>query len=124
LYTSLIKELDNDYSKKTLLENYTKILIVMSPIIPHFSNECLNVLEKQSNLEWPSVIEEMLVEDSINYVVQINGKKRAVINSKLNISSEELMELICNDPSTKKYLENSKIKNKVFVPNRLINIII
>ena len=124
LYTSLIKELDNNYSQKTLLENYTKILIVMSPIIPHFSNECLNVLEKQSNLEWPSVIEEMLVEDSINYVVQINGKKRAVINSKLNISSEELMELICNDPSTKKYLENSKIKNKVFVPNRLINIII
>ena len=124
LYSALIKELKNKYTKSSLLENYSKILITMSPIIPHFANECLEILGNKDNSKWPNSIKELLVENSINYVIQINGKKRAVINSIRDTSEEDLFELIKNNPATKKHIENKVIKKSIFIPNKLINIIL
>ena len=44
MYSYLTKELNKKYKKETLFENYEKILISMQPIIPHFSNECLELM--------------------------------------------------------------------------------
>ena len=124
LYTSLIKSIEKKYSKSTLIENYSKILIVMSPVIPHFASECLTMLKKEIKLIWPNTNRELVVKNLINYVVQINGKKRALLEGKKDISENELLEMIQNDTTIKKYLINSNIKKKIFIPNRLINIII
>jgi len=124
LYSALIKELKNKYTKSSLLENYSKILITMSPIIPHFASECIQILGNKDNSKWPNSIKELLVENSINYVIQINGKKRAVINSIRDTSEEDLFELIKNNPATKKHIENKVIKKSIFIPNKLINIIL
>ena len=52
MYSFLTKEIEKNYKKETLLENYHKILICMMPIIPHFANECLELLRlKKTN--WP-----------------------------------------------------------------------
>ena len=118
------KELKNQYTKSSLLENYSKILITMSPIIPHFANECLEILGNKDNSKWPISIKELLVENSVNYVIQINGKKRAVINSIRDTSEKDLFELIKNNSATKKYIENKVIKKRIFIPNKLINIIL
>ena len=48
-----------------MLENYSKILITMSPIIPHFANECLEILGNKDNSKWPISIKELLVENSV-----------------------------------------------------------
>ena len=124
LYSALIKELKNKYTKSSLLENYSKILITMSPIIPHFASECLEILGNKDNSKWPNSIKELLVENSINYVIQINGKKRAVINSIRDTNEKDLFELIKNNPATKKHIENKVIKKSIFIPNKLINIIL
>ena len=124
LHSALFKELKNQYTKSSLLENYSKILITMSPIIPHFANECLEILGNKDNSKWPISIKELLVENSVNYVIQINGKKRAVINSIRDTSEKDLFELIKNNSATKKYIENKVIKKKIFIPNKLINIIL
>jgi leucyl-tRNA synthetase len=124
LYSSLIKELNHQYTKSSLIENYSKILIAMSPVIPHFTSECLFILKKDNKYEWPIIKKELLVENSINFVVQINGKKRGVINSKRDITEKDLFHIIEEEPSLKKYIENKEIKKRIFIPNRLINIII
>jgi len=124
LYSSLIKELNHQYTKSSLIENYSKILIAMSPVIPHFTSECLFILKKDNKYEWPIIKKELLVENSINFVVQINGKKRGVINSKRDITEKDLFHIIEEEPSIKKYIENKEIKKRIFIPNRLINIII
>jgi len=124
LHSALFKELKNQYTKSSLLENYSKILITMSPIIPHFANECLEILSNKDNSKWPISIKELLVENSVNYVIQINGKKRAVINSIRDTSEKDLFELIKNNSATKKYIENKVIKKRIFIPNKLINIIL
>ena len=124
LYSSLIKELNHQYTKSSLIENYSKILIAMSPVIPHFTSECLFILKKDNKYEWPIIKKELLVENCINFVVQINGKKRGVINSKRDITEKDLFHIIEEEPSIKKYIENKEIKKRIFIPNRLINIII
>ena len=124
LFAALSKELKNKYTKSSLIENYSKILITMSPIIPHFANECLEILCNNKSPKWPISIKELLIENSVNYVIQINGKKRAVIISIRDTSEKDLFELIKNNPTTKKYIENKVIKKSIFIPNKLINIII
>ena len=81
-YSFLNKEVSNIYKQDTLKENYKKILTAILPIIPHFSNECLDILEKKYQPQWPSYNEKLLEEHEINIVIQINGKKRGLIKQK------------------------------------------
>ena len=124
IYSDLLKTLDEKYSKKELVDNYQKILIVMSPVIPHFSNECLSLLNSSIEIEWPEVDKKLLIEENIKFVVQINGKTRGIINTKRQISENDLIEMIKKDLSLSKYLKNQDIKRKIFIPNKLINIIL
>ena len=75
-------------------------------------------------MNWPDYDESLLVEDFVNIVVQINGKKRGLINVKKNILEDEVLEIINKDINMEKYLKNNVIKKKIFIPNKLINIII
>ena len=116
------KELIKKYTKKTLTENFSKILVTMIPIIPHLANECLKRIN-YNVIEWPEYDETLLVEDIIPYVIQVNGKKRAIIEAKRDILDEELFEIVQQNKNLKKYCSEKEIKKRIFVPNRLINII-
>jgi len=125
LYASLTKIIKNsNYTQLTLLENYSKILITMSPVIPHFTQECLKMLKIQKELTWPKSIKDLVTKNFINYVIQINGKKKAIIEGARDISEDKLLQMIKNKSLIEKYLGGKNIKKKIFVPNRLINIII
>ena len=123
MYNFLNKEIDKPIKKNVLVENYKKILILMNPFIPHFSNECLSTIN-ENQINWPTVIKEDLIEDKINFVVQINGKKRAILNIKRGTMESDILETIKMNQEVKKFLKDQKIKKSIFVPNRLINIII
>ena len=123
MYSFLNKQIEKTYSKKTLIENYKKILITMTPILPHFANECLSII-KAENFKWPEYDVSMLKEDNINIVVQINGKKRGLIQAKPNISEEKLLEIIKNDEKMIKYFDQENIKKKIYIKDKLLNIII
>ena len=77
---------------KNLKANYNKILICFSPIIPHFTNECLSEIGYQENINWPKVNKNLLETNEINYVIQINGKKRVILKKQKDISEKELLE--------------------------------
>ena len=79
MYSFLNKQIEKTYTKHTLFENYEKILIAMTPILPHFANECLSTI-KAKNFKWPEYDISMLKEEIINIVIQINGKKGACSN--------------------------------------------
>jgi leucyl-tRNA synthetase len=123
MYNFLIKEIDKPIKKKILIENYRKILILLNPFIPHFSNECLNTINEHK-INWPRVSKEDLIEDEINFVVQINGKKRAILKVKRDMLEKEILETIKLNQEMKKFINQQEIKKSIFVPNRLINIII
>ena len=124
MYTDLSKTLDQKYSKQELINNYQKILVVMSPVIPHFCNECLSLLNSNIEVKWPAVDKKLLIEENIKFVVQINGKTRGIIDTKRQSSENDLIEMIKKDSGLNKYLKNKDIKRKIFIPNKLINIIL
>ena len=123
IHSFLTKSIDKDYSKENILDNYKKILIAMMPIIPHFSNECLEMLSVK-NVKWPNYDLSLIKENEINIVVQINGKKRALIKTIPDESEENLFKIIEKEEALKKYIDNITIKRKIYVKNKLINIII
>ena len=123
IHSFLTKNIDKNYSKENILDNYKKILIAIMPIIPHFSNECLEMLSVK-NVKWPNYDLSLIKENEINIVVQINGKKRALIKTIPDESEENLFKIIEKEEALKKYIDNITIKRKIYVKNKLINIII
>ena len=124
MYSFLSKEIKNGYSKKTLEDNYRKILNTMLPIIPHFAMECIEINNFKIEQNWPAYDENLLIEDKIKLVIQVNGKKRALIEVVRDIKENKLLEQIKKDTLITKYIENKEFKKIIFVKNRLINIII
>ena len=124
MYSFLNKEIDKGYCQKTIKENYEKILILMMPVLPHFANECLEMINSEKALEWPTYDKNKLIESSIPIVVQVNGKKRGLIEVERDITETNFIELVKNDDKIKKYIENKPIKRKIFIKNKLLNLII
>ena len=123
MYNFLIKEIEKPIKKEILIENYKKILILMNPFVPHFSAECLSNINEEE-ISWPSISKEELAEEEINFVVQINGKKRAILKVNRDIDENSILDKIKLNIGTEKLLHNQKIKKTIFVSNRLINIIL
>ena len=123
MYSFFNNQINKNYTKETLLENYQKILIAMQPVVPHFSNECLEIINI-FDVQWPRYDEKMIKEEKINLVVQINGKKRNLIEIETDKTEEELFEIIKKDEKIVKYIQNAQIKRKIYIKNKLINIII
>ena len=123
IYSFFMKQINKSYTKKTLIENYEKILIAMSPVVPHLSNECLKNLSSK-DIKWPEYDETILLEKTTNIVIQINGKKRGLLKTDVDTSEENLLEKINKDETLKKYFNEKIIKRKIYIKNKLINFII
>ena len=75
-------------------------------------------------INWPSVSKVDLIEDEIYFVVQINGKKRAILKVKRDMIEREILETIKLNQEIEKFIGHQEIKKFIYIPNRLINIII
>ena len=95
----------------------------MTPVIPHFANECLLNMGCK-DYKWPKFNSDLIKEDIVNIVIQVNGKKRGLIKTKNNSTEKELLEMIYKDDKMVRYIGNSDIKRKIFLKNKLLNIII
>ena len=73
---------------------------------------------------WPKVEEKFLLEDNVKFIVQFNGKTRKIIILKKDTTENLLLEKIKEDSKLNLYLDNKNIQKKIFIPNKLINIII
>ena len=124
MYNFLIKEIEKPINKQDLEFNYKKILSLLSPFIPHFSSECFEELKQKMPPEWPMVNKNELIDEYFKCVIQINGKKRSLIQAKINTTEKEMLEIIKKDLNIKNLVSNKIIKKTIFIPNRLINLII
>ena len=123
-YNFLIKEINKDLNGDNLLENYESILKIMRPVIPHLTAECLDELNTKNQDNWPKVNEEYILDNEVNVVIQINGKKRSIINIEKNLDEKTLITAVKEDTNIKKFLENNIIIRTIYVKNKLINLIL
>ena len=123
-YKFLNKEIEKDIDGRILKKNYIKILILLSPAIPHFTSECIEDLGLMDDIKWPEVNKKFLNEDKIDYVIQINGKKRAILKENKGIDQESLLLKVKSNTLSKKYLKDKSISKIIFVKDRLINLLL
>ena len=95
----------------------------MIPLIPHLASECLQDLQDDDQKKWPKVEEQFLTSSNVNLVIQINGKKRSIINILKGTEEDKLIKQVKNDLNIKKYLKNKNIIS-IFIKDKLINLII
>ena len=124
VYNFYNKLIDNDELQKNLILNYSKILVIMLPIVPHLASECLTQISDSEKFVWPKVDRRFLESKKCNIVIQINAKKRAIIETENGISEENLLKKINEMPEIKKFLEDKQIVKTIFIRDKLINLII
>ena len=123
MYSFVSKQIENNYTKETLIQNYNNILILISPVMPHFANECLEIIRSENKNTWPIYDQKFVEDESITVVIQINGKKRGLLNLKKDTDEKQLLSLIKKDETLNKYIDNKEIKKQIFVKNKIINFI-
>ena len=120
----LIKE---EIEKKFIQNIFKDFLILISPFIPHLASECWEKIDKKSMLlkkEWPQFNESLIKDDMVNIVIQINGKKRAMIEAKINEKDEKVIQNCLEIDNVKKFVSGKNILKKVYVKNKLVNFVV
>jgi len=113
-------------SNEEIEDSYKKYLIIISIFIPFISNECWEKLTGQNDLSsqhWPEIKVLDAKKDSYDVVIQINGKKRAIINATNNESEENILTKSLAIKNIKVILEQKTIIKKIFIKNKLLNIV-
>ncbi len=124
MYTFFKKLVEADKNYENLKDNFRKILITMSPVLPHLSSECLENLKYTQKIEWPDVNQKYIKSDKNLIVIQVNGKKRSTISVDKNTSEDEISKQIKESGLIDKYLNNQAIIKTIYIQNKLINYIV
>ncbi len=108
-------------------KEYAEGLIKMlSCITPHMGEEIWSILGHDDTIafeSWPTYDEAQLVEDTIEIVVQINGKIKAKLNIVPDSAQDEVLAMAFADERVKEAVEGKNIIKQIYVPNKLVNIV-
>ncbi len=107
--------------------DYRTLLILLNPFAPHITEELYQVMGYEGVLneqKWVEYDEKLCVEDSVEIVVQINGKVKARFSAPADCAKEELEKLALELPEVKSFTDGKTIVKKIAVPNKLVNIVV
>jgi len=102
-------------------------LKLLSPFAPHITEELWEKLGNKKSIfkeKWPEYDKKLIQEQTWKLIIQINGKVRDKIEVKKGISEKEAKKITLSQDKVKKWLDNKKPKKIIYIPNRLINLVI
>lgn len=117
-----LNALNSQNNRAVWSEGYFIILNLLEPIIPHVCWELSQELFELKNFTQIPVLEEVFEQDTISLAVTINGKRRAEFSVDKNESNENIIKK--GKEVAKKWLEGKEIIKEIYVPNKLVNIVI
>ena len=120
---------DNQPNKNVALcKKVVKDLIVlMAPAAPHFAEELWQEIgEKYSvhNQKYPEFDPSKIVMDAVEIAVQVNSKIVCRLEVETNLSNEDVLKLVKNDPKISSQISGKQIVKEIVVPNRIVNLIV
>ena len=120
-------QIEDEMDQKVAKEAITSVLLLLSPIVPHICNRLwLDLGFDQPIIDevWPKHNPDLMMTDTLEIIVQVNGKLRSKITVDGSIENTELEQLVLMDEKIKKYTDNQTIKKIIIVPKKLVNIVI
>ena len=113
--------------KEVADEVLDKLVVLLAPFAPHIAEELYHQLGHEGSVcqaEWPDYDPAMLVQETFTYPVSFNGKMRLTLELPNGITQEEAIAAVKADALAQKWLDGKEPKRIVFVPNKIINIVI
>ena len=120
-------QIEDEIDQKVAKEAITSVLLLLSPIVPHICNRLwLDLGFDQPIIDevWPMHNPHLMMADTLEIIVQVNGKLRSKITVDSSIENAELEQLVLMDEKIKKYTNDQTIKKIIIVPKKLVNIVI
>ena len=114
--------LNQQKNEDVLSEGYWILTNILEPIIPHTCWEISDRVFNRENFKDIEIKEEVFVEDSMTLAITINGKRRAEIEVAKDLNKDEILSLA--KERSKKWIENKEIIKEIYVPNRLVNLVV
>ena len=115
-------------SRAILQEALEAILLMLSPIVPHFSHNLWQELcpgtDAVVDQPWPAADEEAMQRDELELVVQVNGKLRGRISVPADADRNEVEEMALADKNVQRFVDGKAIVKVIVVPARLVNIVV
>jgi leucyl-tRNA synthetase len=111
-------------NKREILES---LLVLLSPFAPHIAEELWSLCGKSQTISFakmPEFIAEYLIENTFDYPVSFNGKMRFKLELPINCTAKDAEDAVKNNENSQKWLEGKSPKKIIFVPNKIINVVI
>jgi leucyl-tRNA synthetase len=118
---------DDPVGLTVVREAARSIILMLSPFVPHITQELWTLIGEKSHVfleKWPGWSEEIASEDNMVIVIQVNGKVRGRLTVPVDESPEKIQEQALADEKIAKFIAEKKIIKQIYVPNRLVNIVI
>ena len=122
IYVNELYKLDN-----LPREAWEPLILMLAPYVPHMAEELWERAgHKPSvcNQKWPEYIHELTVDETITFVVQVNGKVRAKIECPKGLSQQDAVKTAKENENVSRYLEGQQILKEIYVPNKLISFVV
>lgn len=103
------------------------LLKMLNPIIPHVTEELWQICGSRKILAheaWPLPDEEYLTEDKIILPIQVSGKVRDNVEISRGLSKNEVYEIVINLPRIQKFIEDKEVRRFIYVPDKIVNIVV
>ena len=114
-------------SDKIFKESMESIILMISPFSPHVSEELWREMGEEGyifNASWPKFIEKLTISNEVTIAVQVNGKLRGTLVSKLDSTEDEVFGEAIKISNVSQFIEGKEIVKKILVKNKLLNIVV
>jgi len=121
--------LSNEFDKKEHITkaDYRALLMLLNPFIPHVTeelNEIYDLGPKICESKWPTYDESVLVQETIEIPIQINGKIKCKVEILAGSDNKTIEQAVLADDKIKATIGENTIKKLIIVPNKIVNIVI
>jgi len=115
-----------DADRVVVHEALNTACLLLSPVVPHITAELWQSLGNEQdilNAAWPEVDETALVEEEVQYIIQVNGKLRDRIMVPASAASDDIEKLALESDGVQRNIDGKTVRKVIVVPNRLVNIV-
>jgi len=119
--------LESEQDRAVMSEALSAVVRMLYPITPHICFELWKALGNESNIdhaEWVKADEAAMVEDEKLIVVQVNGKVRGKVTVAADADEETVKTVAFADENVKKFTDNTQIVKVIYVPGKLLNVVV
>jgi leucyl-tRNA synthetase len=120
-------DVQTDADRAIMTEALDAVVLMLSPIVPHICHRLWRVLGHESavtDAAWPVADQNALHVDTVEIVVQVNGKLRARIQSPANASKDALQDAALGDENVRRFIADKNIRKIIIVPGKLVNVVV